>query len=137
MTLVVCLKSKEGIVLAADSRGTIGDPRGLTAINDTQDKILSMGNCGFGLAGQSEIGAALLDELKANSVDHCGDIDQARIQVVRESSRLFSEWFRGIAPQQRPAVLITLAGYRKQAEQEPEPMIYLLNSQTNFAPQLF
>ena len=70
-------------------------------------------------------------------MDKATAIDQARIQVVRESFRLFSEWFRGIAPQQRPAVLITLAGYRKQAEQEPEPMIYLLNSQTNFAPQLF
>jgi len=27
MSLIVCLKAKDGIVLAADSRGTIGDPK--------------------------------------------------------------------------------------------------------------
>jgi len=42
MTLVTCFRGKDGVVLAADSRGTIGDPRGLTAINDTQQKLLSL-----------------------------------------------------------------------------------------------
>jgi len=137
MTLVVCLKSEDGIILAADSRGTIGDPRGLTAINDTQTKILRVGNCGLGLAGASEIGAALLDELKQTGADQCEDIDQTKTQIVRESARLFAKWFRDIPPQQRPGLLVTLAGYRMQGDRASEPMIYLLNSQMNFAPQLF
>lgn len=38
MTLLVALKGQDGLVLAADSRGTFGDPRGVTAQNDTQQK---------------------------------------------------------------------------------------------------
>ena len=36
MTLLVALRGKDGIVAAADSRGTFGDPRGVTAQNDSQ-----------------------------------------------------------------------------------------------------
>ncbi len=39
MTLIVAMKSKDAIILGADSRGTIGDPRGLTAINDTYQAV--------------------------------------------------------------------------------------------------
>jgi hypothetical protein len=42
MTLVATLEGKNGLVMAADSRGTIGDPRGLTAINDTQTKLFRL-----------------------------------------------------------------------------------------------
>ena len=52
-----------------------------------------------------------------------------------ELASSFSTWFKDIQPAQRPGVLFTLAGYRDGTP--PEPMIYLLNSQTNFAPQLF
>ena len=31
MTLAVAIKAKDAIIVAADSRGTIGDPRGLTS----------------------------------------------------------------------------------------------------------
>jgi hypothetical protein len=37
-TLLVALKGKDGLVLAPDSRGTFGDPRGVTAKNDIQQK---------------------------------------------------------------------------------------------------
>jgi Resolvase, N terminal domain len=43
MTLILGLRGKDGVVLAADSRGTIGDPRGLTAIDDTQTKLFQLG----------------------------------------------------------------------------------------------
>ena len=45
MTLIVGLHAVGGIVMGADSRGTIGDPRGLTAINDTQEKLFPLGRC--------------------------------------------------------------------------------------------
>jgi len=64
MSLVIALKSQGGIVLGADSRGTIGDPRGLTAIRDTQIKLYPFGKCGIGLTGASEIGNTVLDELQ-------------------------------------------------------------------------
>lgn len=137
MTLVVCMKSSEGIVLAADSRGTIGDPRGLTAINDTQVKIFPLGKCGLGLAGASEMGAVLLDELRKKDIDSCSDVDEAVTRLVAECAQFFRQWFQAIPPQQRPAVLLTLAGYRFDDSGNAEPLIYLLNSQMNFAPQLF
>jgi len=40
MTLTVCIEGSDGMVLASDSRGTFGDPRGLTAQNDTIKKII-------------------------------------------------------------------------------------------------
>jgi 20S proteasome alpha/beta subunit len=137
MTLVIAMKASNGIVLAADSRGTIGDPRGLTAINDTQTKLFRLGTCGLALAGASEMGAVLLDEMRKLGVDRIADVDAAVSQVFTISSTLFSQWFRETPPPQRPGVLFTLAGYRIKEGAAPEPMIYLLNSQLNFAPQLF
>ena len=134
MTLVVCLKADQGIILAADSRGTVGDPRGLTAINDTYVKIFPLGCCGVGMSGASEQGAALLDELQKNgAVNTVTNIDEASQLVAAESAKLFNQWFGAIQPPQRPGVLVTLAGYRASGE----AMVYLMSSQTNFAPQLF
>ena len=137
MTLAVAMRVEGAIILAADSRGTIGDPRGLTAISDNHVKIFGIGKCGLALAGASEMGAALLDELRKKGVDAVADIDAARDQIVSECAQLFAGWFREIPPEKRPAVLMILAGYRFPVGKTAEPMIYLLNSQTNFAPQLF
>ena len=137
MTLVICMKAEAGLILAADSRGTIGDPRGLTAINDNQMKLSQLGKCGLAVAGASEMGAVLLDELRKKGNDSFDDIDSAVTALVAEFSQCFTQWFGAIPPQQRPAVLLTLAGYRFQPNKVPESKIYLLNSQQNFAPQLF
>ncbi|MBE3116483.1 hypothetical protein IMZ68_04695 [Candidatus Bathyarchaeota archaeon] len=75
MTLIVALKSTTAIILAADSRGMIGDPRGLTAINDNQTKLFQLGNCGLGFAGASELGAALLDEYRKQGFDKPSSVD--------------------------------------------------------------
>src|SRR5208282_1453346 len=45
--LAVAIKATDAIVMASDSRGTIGDPRGLTAVNDTQQKVFQFGACGL------------------------------------------------------------------------------------------
>jgi len=137
MSLVVCLKSSDGIVLAADSRGTIGDPRGLTAINDTQIKIFPLGACGLGLVGASEMGATLLDEYKKKGIDKATNIEEAVTQAVDLGAQLFSGWFGQIKHENRPLIALTIAGYRKAKDAKPEAMIYMLTSQTNFAPQLF
>jgi hypothetical protein len=137
MTLIVAMKANGAIIMGADSRGTIGDPRGLTAINDTFQKLFPIGSCGIGIAGASEMGAVLLDEFQKRHVgDSSGNIDEAMNEVIQNATQCFNTWFGAIPPNQRPAVLLTLAGYRFPARQEPIPMIYLLNSQLNFAPQL-
>ena len=136
MTLIVGLKADDAIILASDSRGTIGDPRGLTAINDNQIKLFKLGHCGLGIAGASEMGAVLLDGLLKSDCSSVTNIDDAVKKVVKQCADMFANWFRDIPPAQRPVVLITLAGYRVMKDKPAEPMIYLLNSQFNFAPQL-
>lgn len=137
MTLIVAMKANGAIIMGADSRGTIGDPRGLTAINDTFQKLFPIGSCGIGVAGASEMGAVLLDEFQKRHVgDSSSNIDESMNEVIQNAAQCFNTWFGTIPPNQRPLVLLTLAGYRYPAKQEPIPMIYLLNSQTNFAPQL-
>lgn len=138
MTLIVAIKAQDAIILAADSRGTIGDPRGLTAINDNHVKIFSLGKCGVGFAGASEMGAVLLDELNGQGLRDDMPIDDLVRTVSSKAASMFGNWFgRDIAPQQRPGVLMTLAGYRASGNADAEAMIYMLNSQMNFAPQLF
>lgn len=137
MTLVVCIQAKDALILAADSRGTIGDPRGLTAINDSQVKLHKLGRCGLAVAGASEMAAVLLDELEKQGITGFDDIDQAVGVLVPGFSRNFAQWFGTIPINQWPGVLLTIAGYRYAPDREPEPKMYLLNSQANFAPQLF
>lgn len=137
MSLVIAMKSREGIVLAADSRGTIGDPRGLTAINDTYQKIFPLGKCGIGFVGAAELGESLYDELKKNGMGSYDDVNTALEAIAPAVTNYFNQWFQTIPHAQRPGVLVTLAGYRHVNRQAPEPMLYMLASQTNFARQLF
>lgn len=138
MTLIVGIKAQDAIVLAADSRGTIGDPRGLTAINDNHVKIFPLGRCGVAFAGASEMGSVLLDELNKQDLPHEMPIDELVQTVSSKAAAMFGSWFGSdISPLQRPAVLMTLAGYRHLNNSGAEAMIYMLNSQMNFAPQLF
>ena len=137
MSLLVCMKASQTIIMAADSRGTVGDPRGLTAINDTYTKIFPIGRFGIGLVGVSEMGNTLLDELNKKDVGSITDLNQAVTKIVDESAQCFNRWFGNIPPAQRPVVIATVAGHRTQPNGSHEPMIYMLVSQTNFAPQLF
>jgi len=137
MSLIIGMKANDGIVIAGDSRGTIGDPRGLTAINDNHTKIFQFGKYGIGLAGASEIGAVLFDELRKTNISKEPNIDTLVKGMAQISVQLFTNWFRDIPPTARPGILFTIAGFRKEESKSPEAMIYLLNSQMNFAPQLF
>ena len=55
MSLVIAMKAVDGIVMAADTRGTVGDPRALTAIDDNYQKIFPLGQCGIGFTGAAEM----------------------------------------------------------------------------------
>ncbi len=136
MTLIVGMKADNAIILAADSRGMMGDPRGLTAINDNQVKLYPLGHCGFGLAGASELGASLLDEYRKKGFDNPAPVDEVAGKISQESARLYNQWFGDFIKDKRPTVVLTLAGFRKLETETPEPMIYVLDSGQNFAPML-
>ncbi|MGO8791467.1 MAG: hypothetical protein ACLQVL_29315 [Terriglobia bacterium] len=58
MSLAVAIEAAGGIVLAADSRATFGDPRGMTAANDTVQKIYKLSpRTALAMVGMAEIGA--------------------------------------------------------------------------------
>jgi 20S proteasome alpha/beta subunit len=138
MTLIVALRGKDGLVIAADSRGTIGDPRGLTAINDDQTKLYQLTQyCGLGVSGSSEFAAKAVDEL-GKVIRECSDKYAEEILTRTRDliKNLYDDWFQKFAPQARPALSLTLVGYAKIQEQMM-PRTYLLVSQSDFAPHLF
>lgn len=63
--------------MAADSRGTIGDPRGLTAVNDTAQKLFHFGKCALVTAGSAELALALLDEFGKMGLNAPANVDEA------------------------------------------------------------
>ena len=130
------MKADSAIILAADSRGTIGDPRELTAINDNQIKLYPIGLCGLGIAGASELGASLLDEYRKKGYHQPAPVDKVMNDISHKSQECFNNWFGSISPEKRPGVFLTLAGYRSAMSANPEPMVYLFNSAQNFAPML-
>ncbi len=146
MTLVVALEGRDGLVLAADSRGTIGDPRSLTAINDSQTKLFRLSDwCGVGVSGASELAATLVDGLRtALSGDTAVCADRIAELTQKHVKQTYASWFGNrtwVSPQavqdQRPVIVFTLAGYRLDGSGQPvEPRIWLLSSQLDFAPQL-
>ena len=136
MTLALAIVATDGIVVAADSRGTVGDPRGLTAVNDTQQKLFQFGKCGLAMAGASEVALAILDELEKKSLNNPTTIDDALVSL-RTAASICDEWYRGIVPAQWPSVLFILAGYRTSENGvSSKPLVFMLNSNTRFAPQL-
>lgn len=138
LTLVVALESKNGIVISGDTRGTIGDPRGLTAISDVHKKVFQLTKyCGIGVSGSSELGTALLDGIQKKLSDmNCEFIDKTIGETRSHVRTLYNDWFSQFPIDKRPAVLLTIAGYA-EVESRRIPKIYLLNSQLDYAPMLF
>jgi 20S proteasome alpha/beta subunit len=135
VTLAVAIKATDAVIIAADSRGTIGDPRGLTAVNDTQQKVFQFGNCALAIAGASEIALTLLDEFARQGFNP-QNIDEAVMMFSQVAANLCDQWFRNIPPDQRPGTLFLLGGYRHPPGGAPVPMVFMLTSNTHFAPQL-
>ena len=136
MTLALAIMAADGIVVAADSRGTVGDPRGLTAVNDTQQKLFQFGTCGLVIAGASEVALAIIDELGKKDLMEPDDIDKG-LQAFEQAALFCDHWYRGIPPEKWPGVLFILAGYRpSNGDPQSSPFVFLLNSNTRFAPQL-
>lgn len=144
MTLIVGLEGIDGLILASDSRGTIGDPRGLTAINDIQKKLFKLSlYCSIGITGSSELAAKLVDGITgiidSQKLEYVDDI---LAKVVEEAKKEYFGWFgqrqwvtAGPLLDSRPPIAFTIIGYHKR-ESDFISRIYLLTSQLDFAPQL-
>jgi 20S proteasome alpha/beta subunit len=147
MTLLVCLKSEGKLVLACDSRGTFGDPRGVTAQNDSQIKLFRLtSRVGIMVAGVGELGATVVQALRVQITEDEAGIDEIIPKVSASLASMFDRWFpdekfqivqmNAEAPA-RPDIACVLAGFpRRGSKNEQEGQIYSLVSQLNFAPLL-
>lgn len=145
MTLTIVLSVKEGMVFATDSRGTIGDPRGITAQNDTIKKQFKLDeHIVIQTSGANETGAIFIDEIQrwraASKTEPTVTETMLKLREILKSK--YDDWYSKLPafPQkdqpQRPALNLTVSGYERIGEKSLEK-IYLLSSQTDFAPQLF
>ncbi|HEX4039006.1 MAG TPA: hypothetical protein VHX37_13180 [Acidobacteriaceae bacterium] len=145
MSLAVAIEADGGIVLAADSRATYGDPRGLTAVNDTVQKIYRLSpRTAVALVGQAEIGASLIQHITLSLAAQPGANVQNVAEIIRTvGNQYFAQWFgpphflmgpSGPVPTPRPDILFLLVGYSAAGQ----PQIYSMTSapQFNFAPNL-
>jgi 20S proteasome alpha/beta subunit len=151
MTLLLALKGNDGMVLAADSRGTFGDPRGVTAQNDSMCKAFVLANHVAAIeAGSSELGAMVLKQTQ-NTIAAQPGIDgiEAIVPMLHQTARkLYDAWFPNLPqtampnPQtggviSRPDLVFIVGGYeRDQSGNFSRPVIYQLNSAFNFAPMI-
>jgi 20S proteasome alpha/beta subunit len=146
MTLLVGLRGTDGIVVASDSRGTFGDPRGVTAQNDAQKKLYKASKYACILtAGTGELGANLMAEVLKVTQENDGvtEVLNKTRNLVRQS---YNDWFPGFAVQQtqdqsipvRPDLALLIAGYDIAAggTSQPEQKIFQLISGLDFAPML-
>lgn len=154
MSLILCLRGKDGMVLASDSRGTFGDPRGVTAQNDNQKKVYRLSKyVGCAVAGSGEIGARLVDELietiRQRNVEGTNQV----VGIVHEAvKKRYDEWFAkfniqpvpGAQQPVRPDLVLILGGYDYEEQlsgKQPFPMtrrqrIYQMMALFDFAPML-
>lgn len=145
MTLLVGLRGGDGLVVAADSRGTFGDPRGITAQNDQQKKLYITSKYSAVLtAGSGELGASLMEAVlkEIQGTEGVTAIMDKTRMVMRQK---YAEMFAGFAMQQlpgltvpvRPDVQLLLVGYDVDNHGKPtEQRIFQLLSQLDFAPML-
>ncbi len=137
MTLTICIVAKDGIVLASDTRATVGDPRGQTAINEPVKKIFALGkHTGAGFAGDPGLALTIIDEFLKDT-SHCGEMAVFEaVECFRSKCvELYNKWFPHLVPEKRPNLSVIIAGYTSSNRPENQkPEIYTLHSFYNFAP---
>jgi 20S proteasome alpha/beta subunit len=142
MSLLVCLRATDGLVLASDGRGTFGDPRGVTAQNDFQQKLYVLNpRVGAMVAGSGELGAMVMSVFHAEHPD-APDLGVTDLMwCLRDCARKnFAQWFEKFAIQggspdrpERPGLAVIVAGYEADGT---TTKIYQLVSAADFAPFL-
>ncbi len=100
MTLLVALKGTDGLALAADSRGTFGDPRAVTAQNDSQQKVHILApHVAVLTAGSGEVGSMVIDLVRRQVAEKKIDGATPVLNVLRDTVRArYNEWFPSVPP---------------------------------------
>jgi 20S proteasome alpha/beta subunit len=123
MTLGVGIETNGGIVVASDSRATVGDLRGLTTNNDTAIKIfVPVSSVAVALAGTGDTGHALMQQVTATLAGQVINDVEAAAQYIQNVGRQYyaqsfgpPQWLMTPAgvpvPTPRPDVWYLLAGY--------------------------
>lgn len=147
MSLIVSLRGANGMVLASDSRGTFGDPRGVTAQNDSLKKVFKLSKyVGALVAGSGEIGATIMNELTKIVKEQQLEGVSAILDITRNTVKSrYDSWFSHflIQPIQsaqqpvRPDLVIIISGYETDANKKPlVQRNYQLIAALDFAPML-
>ena len=141
MSLLVSLLGTDGLVLATDSRGTFGDPRGVTAQNDQIKKLYLVNKrVGILVAGAGDLGSTVVAGfLESPDITSFG-ITEVTMALHRYAREQFRDWFdlfatKATASDSRPArpdLSFIVAGF----ELNNEPKIYRMSSSLDFAPML-
>lgn len=146
MTLLVGLRGRDGIVAACDSRGTFGDPRGVTAQNDSQQKgHLVADHVAVMIAGAGELGTQLIAEITKSAREASLDGATQIMELVRKTARTrYAEWFPHLPPAvipgmpslARPDLAYLIVGYDPDSTGKfTEPRLYSCYSNLDFPPQ--
>lgn len=128
MTLVIGLKSKDGIVIASDSKASSD----ITS-NSTVQKVFKLGeHSAIGIAGDGGLAMYFLDQIKSGLNHGTGILDLAE-QIRKKGKEKFNDFFEHLDPAKRPPLSLLLAGYTN--ESKPIAELYILNSRDNFVPR--
>ncbi|MBI4647127.1 MAG: hypothetical protein HY738_11190 [Bacteroidia bacterium] len=126
MTLTICIKAKDGIILASDSRAS-----SYFTSNDTVIKIFKLDeHNAIGIAGDGELAMHFFDIISGDLNFGTG-ISKLAEQLREAGKKNFNEFFSHQEPKDRPDLSILLAGYTK----DNIPEIYRLTSKDNFVPR--
>jgi len=141
MSLLVCLIGADGLVLGTDSRGTFGDPRGVTAQNDLIKKLYLVNDrVGILVAGAGDLGSTVLAGFSALPGVAALGVTDLTMELHRYVRQQFVTWFNlfsikatpaDVRPT-RPDLNFIVGGF----ESNNEPKIYRMSSSLDFAPML-
>lgn len=141
MTLILALQGADGIVMAADSRGTFGDPRAVTAQNDSILKVHQLSKyAGVLIAGDGGIATTLLSSWPQD-INAAVGVTEVMVNFRNLVRQRIMDWFQYFTIQPtnptmpvRPTLTFILAGYDPQPNGTGVPAIFALPGFTDFAP---
>jgi 20S proteasome alpha/beta subunit len=147
MTLGLGIETSGGIVLASDSRATVGDLRGLTANNDAAIKIFKpMPRVAVALSGNADTGNALMLHHITPTLEKQPGADVIAVaQTMQNVGKQYflqnfgnPTWLLNAAGQPiatpRPDIWYLLAGYTQDGK--PKLITFPSTAPVNFAPCL-
>ena len=141
MSLLVCFVGIDGVVLGTDSRGTFGDPRGITAQNDLIQKLyIANDRVGIMVAGAGDLGSTLVSGFLNLPTNASLGVTELTTSLHHYARKQFGEWFERFAIKPagadsrpaRPDLNFIVAGF----DCDHKTKIFHLSSSLDFAPML-